>query len=88
MPQHSRVRCCPTISPPHRLTKRPQGSVMPVTVLELSGRHMSYVTAGRCETCVLRTSSTMKGCLQVPCDACRSHRVSRGSAVPHDALSR
>ena len=36
----------------------PAGQEMPTTEIVLAGRHMSYVSAGRCERCVLSTSST------------------------------
>jgi hypothetical protein len=43
----------------------PKGEVMPATTVTLTGRHVSTISAGRCEVCYISTRSDMpKGCIQ------------------------
>lgn len=43
----------------------PRGEVIPATTVTLTGRHMSTITAGRCEVCYISTRTEMpKGCIQ------------------------
>lgn len=43
----------------------PKEEIIPATTITLAGRHVSTVTAGRCEVCYLSTRSDMpKGCIQ------------------------
>jgi hypothetical protein len=43
----------------------PKGETLPPTTVTLTGRHVSTITAGRCEVCYLSTRSEMpKGCIQ------------------------
>ena len=43
----------------------PKGEILPATIMTLTGRHVSTITAGRCEICYLSTRSEVpKGCIQ------------------------
>ena len=43
----------------------PKGEILPATIITLTGRHISTITAGRCEVCYLSTRTEVpKGCLQ------------------------